>query len=435
MQLQTLNLQQQIDACAAAGGGQVRVPAGTYLTGTLYLRSDVELWLDKGAVLLGSGEIADYPEPDSSFTDAVGHRRGRALLLAENLHDVALRGPGVINGQGGLFGFDSPVHYERPFLVRFINCTRVTVDHIHLLDSPAWTLHLLNCEHVEINAVRIDSRVNENNDGIDLDSCRHVQVHDCEITTGDDAICLKSTRPEPCEDISVRNCVLSSDCGAIKLGTESYGDMRRVNVSHCTVTHAGLGAIKIISMDGAHIEDVTISDIEVISATGPIFIRLGDRHRVYFSGPARPAGRIHQVRLLRIRAQVHLPEHDILNHFTQAMVPPRSVSGIVITGIPEAPIEDILMEDLEISFAGNGEPGDLELRPGEFPADYPELHHFGVLPSSCLFLRHVRGLTLRRVHAHLRVLDPRPVEYLDDVEQLEIENCHFPNSNLLSTIL
>ena len=230
--VQTAAIQAAIDACAASGGGTVLVPAGTYITGTLQLRDRVTLHLENGAVLKGSDHLVDYPEILGSFTDAVGQKRNRCMFYAVGATGVAITGQGAIDGNGGAFGYDQD---GRPFLLRMINCRDVQLTGITLRNSPGWVSHYLGCENVHIHGISIHSHTNGNNDGIDIDSCRRFRVSACDLDCGDDAICIKSTRATPSENIVVTGCVIRSIWGALKLGTESAGDFRNIIISDCVI--------------------------------------------------------------------------------------------------------------------------------------------------------------------------------------------------------
>lgn len=416
-ELSSPRIQKAIDECAAAGGGRVVLGPGSYRCGTLFLRDNVTLHLEAGAGILGSPKLADYPAPETSFVDAVGDIRGRALILAERVKNVGLTGEGVIDGNGGAFHQGTAEHSQRPFLVRVVHAQNVTISGLTLRASAAWTVHLLDCDDALVERVTIDSRVNENNDGIDIDSSRRVTVRHCTIFSDDDAVCLKATRREPCEDIHVHDCELFTECGALKLGTESYGDMRRVKLHDCRIRYAATCAIKVLTSDGAVIEDVDIRNIDADLTTGPIFFRLGARGRTYAEGDApKPAGKLRRVTIEGLRAKVFQPTAPSIQHFTKQLLPPEAFSGILLTGVPEQPIEDVVVRNCDIRFVGGFQGDASKLTPPEEPAMYPEHFYFGVLPGSGAFLRHVRGVTFENVKMALQHPDVRPLVATDDVE-------------------
>jgi hypothetical protein len=410
-ELQTRAIQSALDAAAAAGGGTVWVPAGTYRIGTLHLRSQVTLHLDNGALLQGSGNIADYPEVAGGFTDAVGQKRNRCLIYAKDTVGTAITGQGRIDGSGGSYGYEED---GRPFMVRFINCRDVQVTGITLTDSPGWVSHYLGCENVLIHGISIRSRTNGNNDGIDIDSCRRVRISDCDIDTGDDAICIKATRAIPSEDIVVTGCRICSTWGALKLGTESAGDFRNIIFSNIIIRNTEGGGLKLISMDGCRMENVLAENIVMDNVSGPIFIRLGARLRRYFEDePERPVGSIRGLALRNIRIRVWEEGYLLYGKL------PRK-AGIIFTGIPGHPIEDLTLENITVEFPG-GEEASVAPVP-EQEREYPEFPSFHPLPCWGFFIRHVHGVTLRHCTISTREPDARPAFHLEDVGALKLQD-------------
>ena len=403
--LQTGRIQEAIDTVAARGGGTVRIGSGIHRIGTIFLRSRVTLHLENGCVLKGSSDIADYPEVAGGFTDAVGQQRNRCLIYAEDTIGTAITGEGIIDGSGGDYGFEED---GRPFMVRFIDCEDVQVTGITLQNSPGWVSHYLGCENVRIHGLTIRSRVNSNNDGIDIDSCRRVRISDCDIDTGDDAICIKSTRAEPSEDIVVTGCRISSDWGALKLGTESAGDFRNIIFSNIVIRNTNGGGLKLISMDGSRLENVLVENIVMDNVSGPIFIRLGARLRRYFPDqPERPVGVLRGVSIRNVRASVWEEGFHLYGKY------PRK-AGIIITGIPDHPVEDITFENVRVTFPGGGKISDTPVPEQE--NEYPEFPAFHPIPSWALFLRHVRGIVFRGCQFDTSTPDPRPPLHMEDVE-------------------
>ncbi|MBM4020593.1 MAG: glycoside hydrolase family 28 protein, partial [Planctomycetes bacterium] len=309
-------IQAAIDACAKAGGGTVRLPPGDYLSGTLRLRSNVTLRLDKGATLWASTDPADYE----------GKRSGH-LLLADDAEHVGLGGEGTINGQatadyGARWGAPEAPAFRTGILL-FTGCRNVSIRGVTILYSDAWTLHLKRCEDVTIEGVTIRNNLKRlNSDGIDPNSCKRVRITNCDIAAGDDCIVLKATEPYPCEDVVVAGCTLETTCTALKLGTESYGDFRDVLFKDCTIRRAPIG-IGFYMKDGGTMERITFTNIKM-EASGvehhtvvPIFMDIERRNA--------------DSKIGRIR-DVTLQDIDI-----------TSGSGILIQGMPESPIENLTL--------------------------------------------------------------------------------------------
>ena len=231
VRMNTTAIQSAVDACSKRGGA-VFFPPGAYLSGTIVLKSGVTLHLSPGSVLRGSTRLADYPSRVPAMRSYADNYTDKSLIYAENVHDVGIEGRGVIDGQGGAFKGDYKL---RPYTLRFIGCRNVWVSDVALRDSPMWVQHYLGCENVSIRGVEVRSRVNLNNDGIDIDSCERVRISDCDVWTGDDSIVLKSTTARPCKDVVITNCILSSLCNALKMGTESNGGFENTAISNCTI--------------------------------------------------------------------------------------------------------------------------------------------------------------------------------------------------------
>ncbi|MGC1363556.1 MAG: glycosyl hydrolase family 28 protein, partial [Silvibacterium sp.] len=252
--LDTRAFQRAIDACSHSGGGIVEVPPRTYVIGTVYLKSGVTLHLAEGAVLLGSTNPKDYGLVDS-FKDAVNRVRGFTLIGAIDAQDVRITGKGTVDGRGIELQKNGNGPDARPFLVRWVRCRGVEISDVELKNSAAWTMHFFQCQDANVSGVRIDSFGVDNNDGIDIDSSQRITVEDCTIFSEDDSICIKTTSVVPSMQIRVRNCTLRTHHGAMKIGTESMGDIEDVVFSQCRVIDAREGAIKFCSEDGANIRN------------------------------------------------------------------------------------------------------------------------------------------------------------------------------------
>jgi hypothetical protein len=398
--LDTKAIQDAVDACARAGGGTVLFPAGAYLSGTIVLKSRVTLHLDSGAVLLGSKDLRDYPSfvpALRSFTDTYTEK---SLIYAEGLQDIGIRGRGVIDGQGAAFKGSYKV---RPYMMRFVSCRNVSVTDVTIKDSPMWVQHYLACQEVEIRGIGVHSRVNVNNDGIDIDGSQRVRISDCEISSGDDAIVLKATADRPSKDVVIANCVLSSACNALKLGTESNGGFENIAISNCTIYATRLAGIALEMVDGGVLDRVNISNIVMNGVATPVFIRLGDRARPIAEGGARPpVGKLRNVSIANVQAAS------------------AGAVGCAIAGLPGHAIENVVLENLRLTFAGGGTREDARREIPENADKYPEHNMFGTLPAYGFYCRHVKGLSLRNISTSFLQDDERPALVCDEVEGLEL---------------
>jgi len=274
----TAAFQKALDACAAAGGGEVMAPAGNYLIGSIELKSRTTLRLEKDAHLLGSPDLADYPvikvRWEGKWID--GHR---ALVSAHDAHHIGIVGPGKLSGNPALGGRQMP---RRPVLIEPINCTDIRLADFSTEHRSMWSIHLVYCQDIRGENLTIRS-TGGNGDGIDVDSCKHVRIEGCDIATGDDCIAIKSGRgmegyrlARPSEDVLIRNCTFADTIFAcIGIGSETSGGIRNVRIEHCKFTQARTFAIYIKSRPGrgAFIEDISARDLEVATAPGG-FLRI-----------------------------------------------------------------------------------------------------------------------------------------------------------------
>ncbi len=422
----TRAIQRAIDECHKAGGGNVVLSSGVYRSGTIVLKDNVMLELGRGAVLRGTIDPMDYYNIDP-FVDATGQSRGECLVGAVNAKSVGIIGNGTIDGMGEFFSApltrarlkeankseEDIKKYStvRPFLVRFINSEAVTIQNVNLRNAAAWTCHLFECRDITIDGITINTHVNRNNDGIDLDSCDGAKITNCDIDSGDDAICFKTTSPKPCQNIVVKNCRLRSDWGAIKFGTESMGDFRNISISNCEITDTKGGGIKVLSVDGANISNVRISKINMTNVDMPIFIRLGERLRTYRDAPQQPVGSIDKLYITGITATTRSRAESRVN-------PP---SGILITGTPNARIGFIHLQGINITLPGGGTFEDVKRVVAENEKSYPEFAHFGVQPAYGLNARHVDSLQMKSISFRLTAQDERDVNNIYDVNSVPLE--------------
>ncbi len=401
----TRPIQKAINAASEAGGGTVYFPPGVYLSGTIYLRNKVTLNLSPAATLLGSTNLEDYPSNEAAFRSYTDNYVHQSLIAGENLRDIAIVGRGVIKGQGSdrAFAASGPDHgyRKRPYLIRFVSCRDVLVEGVTLRESAMWVQHYLACDNLTIRGIKVRSRVNSNNDGIDVDCCRNVNITGCDVSSGDDAICLKSTADRPCENVTISNCVMSSACNGFKLGTETNGGFRNVTLTNCTMDEVGLSGITLLMVDGGVLDGVTVSNVTMRKVDTPIFLRLGNRARPFKpNAPAPGIGRFRNVLISNVVA-------------TECKRIPSS-----IVGLPDHPIENVTLSSIDLSYEGGVSESRMPAEVAEKPAGYPEHNMFGILPAYGLYCRHVSGLTLRDIRVCCEKPDRRPAAVFDDVQDL-----------------
>jgi len=429
--IETQAIQDSIDACHDAGGGVVRVPAGDFQIGTIKLKSNVTLSLDYGANLLGSTDTADYT---TEGLDDPREGGPHCLIYANGATNVAIEGLGVIDGRGTAENFPRRRSRGRnqglrPRLLRMNNCDGVTFSGVTWKRPAFWGLHLVDCKNIHFDAITVRFRNNNfNNDGLDLDGCENVWIQNCDIDSGDDAICLKSSK-NPCRNIVVRGCRVSSNTAALKFGTSSRGGFIDVNVSNCYFHDCPMGAIKLQLVDGGRLENVDISRITMDEVGCPIFIRLGNRGSTFSENESEtaPVGTLKNVRISDVVAQVTIQDREKATRATYKNIKLEDAPGItdkekskagpiMITGIPGHYVENVRLQNVKILFPGHGTTEDAGRTVPEDVDRYPEQYFFGVLPAWGAYIRHAKNIEFVNVKLSARTTDARKKLLLEDVE-------------------
>ncbi|HEX6184678.1 MAG TPA: glycoside hydrolase family 28 protein [Pyrinomonadaceae bacterium] len=449
-----------IDAAAAAGGGTVRFPAGTYRSFSIRLKSNVSLYLDSGATVLaadprdGDGKY-DPPEPNphDKFQDFGHSHWHNSLIWGEGVENVSITGPGLIWGKGLVrsggqsrtqeqnaalnaarpneprqpFGYPNPRDAVEPGwgnkAISLKLSRNVILRDFTILHGGHFAILATGVDNLTIDNLKIDT----NRDGIDIDACRHVRVSNCTINSPfDDGICLKSSYAlgfaRATENVTITNCQVSgydegtflngtykreytryshnSTTGRIKFGTESNGGFKNVTISNCVFDYSRGLALE--TVDGGLLEDVTISNITMRDITNsPIFLRLGARLR----GP-KDSTKVGALRRVQIS--------NVVVHNAD----PKYAS--IISGIPGHPIEDVRLSNIRIYYQGGGTKAQAALDPPEKEDAYPEPVMFGEMPAYGFFVRHVKGIELDGVEVSYMKEDLRPPFVLTDVTRANL---------------
>lgn len=304
--LNTLAIQKTIDACTQAGGGMVRITQGTYISGTLFLKNGVLLYIDAGAVIMGSKNRQDYQtiqRLNVKKKPAFGNG-GSFLIYAENAKHISIEGKGEINGSGDTFWDEEmvntwvrkPKEWRPRGLICFVNCQFINLRDFFLSNSPFFTIWPLGCDDIKIDGITIRNLTyGPNTDGIDIDCCRRVSITNCNIEGGDDAIAIKSdggtlgTEERPCENIVVSNCILSSPpaCG-IRIGYEGDSPIKNCTFSNLAIYNSNHG-IDIISIlpnrddvaiiKGTRVENIQFDNIVMQDVRQPIYLWMGNERK------------------------------------------------------------------------------------------------------------------------------------------------------------
>lgn len=429
--IDTKAINDAIEAAAQKGGGTVFFPAGTYLSYSIRLKSNIALYLDQGSVLLAADSTAgskyDEAEPnewgDKYAYQDYGHSHWHnSLIWGEQLENVSINGPGIINGKG-LVRNASP---RRPWGNKAISlklCRNVILKDFTILYGGHFGILATGVDNLTIDNLKMDT----NRDGMDIDCCQNVRISNCAINSPyDDAICLKSSfalgYARPTQNVTITNCQVSGydlgtfyngtygrnewnkvpdkegPTGRIKFGTESNGGFKNITISNCVFDYCRGLALE--TVDGALLENVTISNITMRDVVNsPFFLRLGARMR----GPQGVAvGALRRVIISNIMV------YNADAHFAS-----------LISGLPGHVIEDVQFNNIRIYYRPIDSPATkIQTVVPEYEQAYPEPEKFGVLPAYGFFIRHAKDIALNNVTISYLGKETRSAFFIEDVKRI-----------------
>ncbi|WP_207427015.1 glycoside hydrolase family 28 protein [Pedobacter sp. SYSU D00535] len=430
--LDTEAINKAIEAAAKQGGGTVYFPAGTYLSYSIRLKSNISLYIDQGATILAATPTGDvgYDAPETGagnkFQDFGHSHWHNSLIWGENLENISILGPGTIFGKG--LTREGP--HRAPIGNKAIAlklCKNVILKDFTILYGGHFGILATGVDNFTIDNLKMDT----NRDGMDIDCCRNVRISNCTINSPwDDAICLKSSYAlgyaRATENVTITNCQVTGydrgtfingtyqrneaklvpdkegPTGRIKFGTESNGGFKNITISNCVFEFCRGLALE--TVDGGLLEDITITNITMRDiVNSPIFLRLGGRMR----GPEGvPVGKLRRVIISNLMV------YNADSHFSS-----------LISGIPGHDIEDVKLNNIRIYYRpiDSAESKIQKIVP-EHEKAYPEPEKFGVLPAYGFFIRHARNFEMNNVEVSFLGKETRPAFILDDVKNIEMRN-------------
>jgi hypothetical protein len=402
--LDTRQIQDAINKAFQNKGGVVTIPSGSYQIGTLILKDNVELHLEPGATLIGSPNYKDYKAVNQKFESRTRELYAKYFMIfAEDAKNISITGLGIIYGNGVNHYKESRPQNLRPYMIRLVNCDRVNISDVHLLEAANWTLHLLGCRDVNISGIEIETTGEGNRDGLDIDACQRVTVSNSRFSTTDDAIVMKATADVLCQDIAITNCIVRSIGGSgVKTGTESNGGFKNITVSNCVIkdipVHAG---IELMTVDGGVMQNILLENIAMENIATPFFIRLGKRARPYKTG--QYVSRVDDVK------DIYLNNISVIN----AKLP----SSII--GLHSNKIKNIVINNYTARYVATQKA--VPYNQVEFQEfEYPAANMFKELPAYALYCRSVEGLHLENINLYCTENEKRPALSFDKVNNPEL---------------
>ncbi|HPT21714.1 MAG TPA: glycosyl hydrolase family 28 protein [Bacteroidales bacterium] len=436
--LNTCSIQKAIDYISENGGGRLVFEAGNYLTGSIYLKSNVTIQLNYGATLLGSTNPFDYIKDK--------YIGWMSMIFSVKQENIGITGQGTINGRGfitannmvnyihrGIYTdplkLDRPNETNRPQNVYFRECKNVTITDITLKDPASWNQTYDQCKNLYVDNIKVDSKSYWNNDGIDVVDCDGVVIKNSYFDAADDVICFKSHDAKSiCQNVVVSNCVGRSSANGLKFGTVSRGGFRNFKVTNLTIYDTFRSAITFAAVDGGIIENIVVDSVRSINTGNVIYLRIGDR----WSQGKKPG--MNGITISNVYAEVPFTKPDAgYNYEGPVEDLPRNISPASIVGLPEYRIQNVKLKNIEIVYPGAGNP--LYAKRGLTPAEldsipemrtaYPEFSQFKELPAWGIYIRHADGIEFENVTFTALKKDYRPGVVMDDVKGASLKGTKF----------
>ena len=419
--LDTVAVQSAIDAAHKDQGGIVLIPAGTFVVGTIELKSNVTLKLAVQGRLLGSERPEDY-----KAGKGIPPSNGNIVMIsAANAENVAIEGPGTIDGNGGKFftgkgdmtgpGQNSAEGYfQRPHLLVFYQCKNLSMRNVFLTASAYHCSRILECERVFLDSVRIYNRVNLNNDGFHINSSQYVHIANCDVACQDDACALFGSN----KFVTVMNCTFSTRWSVFRFGG---GEAENITITNCVIYDTFGCPIKMRCGARSRFENISFSNLIMKNVTGPITVGLDSSRRNGSTSPSVPPsgkGIIRNISFNGIRGFVVAEgrQHADLP-WPQKFRPGETRQCIVVNGVGADVIENVSFQDIHFTFEGGGSVAEAA---AEVPGIAGEYFEIGTPPAYGLYARNVRGLTLSNVRFEVSKPDLRPAVDLDNVSDVAI---------------
>jgi len=417
--LDTAAVQAAIDACMHDGGGTVLVPAGTFQIGSVELKSNVTLHIAAAGKLLGSADGKQYHAVDAIPLrgDTTLEDGNWALLFAVNAKNVAIEGPGTIDGQGAQFhaavrGATPPSGLggnKRPYHVLVYRCEDLAIRNISLLDCAYHSVRVIQSQRVHIEGIYIHNRVNGNNDGFHFISAQYVTVNNCIIKSQDDACAMFGS----CKYITITNSSFSTRWSVFRFGG---GTAENITVSNCLLYEVDGCPFKFQGDPGSRFENISFSNIVLKDVTGPISISIGGRLKP-------PDDKIPVVARNISFSNIHgtvttNPAQLSESTLTSDARPGEGHSCIVLNCVNDSVLENISFDNIHLTFGGGGTAEDAARR--DLPQVFGEYFMLGPMPAYGLYARNARGITLQNVRFQVSTPDLRPALIFDHVQDAAI---------------
>jgi hypothetical protein len=450
--MNTKTIQAAIDYISEHGGGRLIFSPGSYVSGTIYLKSDVTLHLEGGSTLLGSINPWEYDKHPSvnweSFIWSVGQKNigitgsgtidGQGFKVATTKLDFYKRGvtnfpmdPQTNSAALKIMRLDRLNEDQRPVNLYFRECENVYVDGITLRDPACWNQIYDQCKNVKIYNITVDAKAYWNNDGIDIIDCDSVHIKGCNVDAADDVFCFKSHSADHiCQNVLIEDCIGRSSANGVKFGTVSKGGFKNFEIRNITIFNTARSAITFAAVDGGICENIHVDGVRSYNTGNVIFLRTDLRwHREGMISS------MNNITIKNVYAEIPAGKGDAGYSYECPIEDlPRNISpAIIIYGQPDMIIDNVSLENIEITSPGAGNPHyayrgttpeELDAIP-DMRATYPEYSMQKELPSWGFYTRHASNISVKNMILHADKKDYRPAVLFHDVNKISFENIKF----------
>lgn len=427
----TQAIQSAVDACAAAGGGTVVIEDGTYLCGTLYLKSHVTLEIAASAVLQASPDIRDYGTDTHHNRYRNEHELDRCWIYAQDQEDIGICGAGTLHGNAEAFPNEGDIY--RPMMLRFLRCRGIRLEGVKLLEAAAWTTAFLDSQDIHVRDVTIWNEKRYNGDGLDFDGCSNVYVDGCSITGTDDNLCLQSgSKQYVTENIHISNCTFTSLCAGIRIGLKSIGLIRDVIITNCVLKNVWREGIKIECTEGGSISHIIADNLVMRNVSRPLFLLLNNRFAPDDLGSSLELEEMPEIGRLEhvIFSNLLIEDEEEMQHthyrFSNDIMGSPRFNGIRMDAEEHHKIKDVTLNNVRYRAFGGVRLADI---PEYYPAVSDQREHPGEKTVSNYYpdwsrtshmdIRNVEGLQIQNVILEGICADERPAFMLDDQKVCE----------------
>lgn len=443
-QLITEHVQSLIDKCSESGGGEIIFPQGEYVLSTVFLKSNVTVVLNEGALLLGSLNFDDYrfdePVDYPLYQDASHSFFHCSMFVGEHVENVSIVGKGKIDMRS-IWDDENKrnMHHRGPKTIALKYCNNVFIRDISIYNTTDLAVYFAGCENVEIDGVKMRVYI----DGISPDCSKNVIIRNCDVESGDDGIVFKSSytlnKLDICKNILVENCKVKSRCSAIKFGTETNGGFEDIRIKNIDIRETRITGIAIESVDGAILNNIYISDVTMKNVAAPLFIHLGNRLR---APEGTKVGSINNVTIENVTAEGPYVPYEAIEMNYDSFIKRSKIqypwTSVVaekseieknqakswqttsnVCGLRDTPLKNIVLRNIKLKLDGGCEKFD-PIVP-EKADGYPEVYVYGkVLPAKGIYFRYIDGLTLDGVEIDTYRKDVREAFVFEQVKNCKI---------------